>query len=54
MKSVKYEGVYPYKHNHSTKSCSWLQGEIFSELSLLNLEMDEEHESIRGIKSTIL
>ena len=41
MESVKYEGVYPYKHNHSTKIFSWLQGEKFSELALLNLEMDE-------------
>jgi hypothetical protein len=27
MKNVKYEGVYPYMHNHSTRIFSLLQGE---------------------------
>jgi hypothetical protein len=53
MESVKYEGVYPCKHNHSTQNCSWLQGEKCFELSLFNLEMDEEKESRSGIKPTI-
>ena len=49
MESVKYEGVYPCKHNHSTKTFSWLQGENFYELALLNLKMDEEMESKSGM-----
>jgi hypothetical protein len=53
MESVKYEGVYPYEYNHSTKICSVLQGEKISELSILNLEMDEEKERRSGIKPTI-
>ena len=52
MESVKYEGFYHCKHNHLSKKCSWLQGKKIPELSLLNLEMDEEKETRRGIKPT--
>jgi hypothetical protein len=47
MKSVKYEGVYPCMHNHSTEIFSLLQGEnlwIFSFKS----QMDEEMASRSG------
>jgi hypothetical protein len=53
MESVKYEGVYPRKHNHSTQFFSFLQGDFFSKLALLNLEVDEEKESRSGIKPTM-
>jgi hypothetical protein len=32
MKNVKYEGVYPCMHNHSTIICSLLQEEKFMDL----------------------
>jgi hypothetical protein len=47
MKNVKYEGVYPCMHNHSTRIFSLLQGENYG-LALLNSQMDEEMESRSG------
>jgi hypothetical protein len=41
MKSVKYEGIYPCMHNHSTRICSSLQGENLQILSFKS-QMDEE------------
>ena len=41
MKNVKYEGVYPCMHNHSTKILSLLQGENLRICSLKS-QMDEE------------
>jgi hypothetical protein len=38
MKNVKYEGVYPYMHDHSTGIFSLLQGEKLWTSSLLMIE----------------
>jgi hypothetical protein len=38
MENVKYEGVYPCMHNHSTKICSLLQGYKFMDFLFLILK----------------
>jgi hypothetical protein len=38
MENVKYEEVYPYMHNHSTRISSFLQGEKFMDLLFLILK----------------
>jgi hypothetical protein len=48
MENVKYEGVYPYMHNHSTRIFSLIQGEKMYKLSLFNSQMDEQMESRSG------
>jgi hypothetical protein len=45
MENVKYEGVYPCIHNHSTIIFSLLQGEKFMDFLFFNSQMDEETES---------
>jgi hypothetical protein len=47
MKNVKYEGVYPCMHNHSTRIFSLLQGEKLMDLSFIS-QMDEEMERRSG------
>ena len=48
MKNVKYEGVYPCMHNHSTKIFSWLQGENIYGSALLTLKWMKKWEAEAG------
>jgi hypothetical protein len=44
MKNVKYEGIYPCMHDHSTRFYSLFQGEKLMDLLFIS-QMDEEMES---------